>query len=120
MMMSVLRRPSPSGISGSSLLDAQADGQQVFHVMRFESEQEAERVAGDIKALIKSDLGAAFTRPAMRAQILRPAGGDRRRLFFTNGALAAARQSGIRLPIADGFATEAEVATAHLLVGTPS
>ena len=120
MMMSVLRRPSPSGISSNSLLVAEADGQHVFHVMRFESEQEAERVARDIKALIKSDLGVSYTRPAMRAQILRPLTGDRRRLFFTNGALAAARQSGIRLPIADGFATEAEIASAHLMAGTPT
>lgn len=77
-----------------------SDIREVLHVIRFRNPVEAARVASDVHELIASWQGHAFRSGELRALVIKPEGAPWEPvLYFTKGAIGAARLAGIRLPL---------------------
>jgi hypothetical protein len=98
-----------------------SENREVFHVIRFRNPVEAARVASDVHELIASWQGHAFRSGELRAVVIKPEGAPWETvLYFTKGAIGAARLAGIRLPIPEGTISFEQATRGAVLAGLTS
>lgn len=98
-----------------------SESRDVFHVIRFRNPVEAARVAADVHELLTSWQGHAFRDGEMHALVLKPDGAPWEPvLYFTKGAIGAARLAGIRLPVAESTLSFESAARGTVLAGHAS
>ncbi len=89
-----------------------------FFVIRFRTLSEASRVAEDIHAIITSPFGAVLTYENLQAVITKPDDAPWEPvLYFSRGAVAAARLARIRLPNPEGIVNAIRARRGTLVAG---